>query len=198
MGLWEGEELNMSIPLPILNWKSLLTCIYRTKVSYKPYSVIQSLANEFPHLLLTLLLLLSITNTSRLWKFSSLMLFRKRMRLHGIDGISDNERKWNIERGEESHSGGWVLCPRRVPASGVSCSKPFVLFIFSYIPWFWTHILHVPSFLVTSWLHGQWWKVSSAIAVGTCQVFADNSLPTYVFFSISKVLDTEWMLITYV
>ena len=99
---------------------------------------------------------------------------------------------------EESHSGGWVLCPRKVLASGVSCSKPFVLFILSYIPLFWTQILCVPSFLVTSWLHGQWWKVSSAIAVGTCGVFADNSLPTYVFFSISKVLDTEWMLITYV
>lgn len=76
-GVVGGEELNMSIPLSILNWKSLLTCLYRTKVSYKPYRIIQSLANEFPHLLFTLIFLLSITNTSKLWKFSRLMLLER-------------------------------------------------------------------------------------------------------------------------
>ena len=185
----------MSIPLSILNWKSLLTCLYRTKVSYKPYRIIQSLANEFPHLLFTLIFLLSITNTSKLWKFSRLMLLERGWDNMGLMAFQAMRGSEIPRECEESRSGGWVLWPRKVPASGVSCSWPLVLFILPCIPSFWTQIPHVPSFLITSWLHGQWWK---AIAVGTCRVFADNSLPNYVFFSINDILDIEWMLITYV
>lgn len=98
----------MGTLFPMLNWKSLLICVNMWKffinhvVLFEVNKGMPASSSSYHYILLV------ITNTSNLWKFSSPMLFRTRMREHGIDGTLDNVTRESEVFGqcEESYSGG--------------------------------------------------------------------------------------------